>query len=387
MNWYKYSVNIKTALFLIGIILIVFFVMFTQGIVDDLREDNRKIAQLYSEMIASVASEDNDESLNFIFENIIQKVSFPIIQSDSEMNPISWKNLPENVRDEISIISFQKTMDKQNDPIPLIYKDIQTGSEQIIGYLHFGDSILINRLEMLPFIQICVVGLFILIGFTGFSVIRNSEKKHIWAGMARETAHQLGTPVSALMGWIDLLKNNPKDTDPVVKEIEMDLKRLGAISDRFGDMGTKPKLKEFDLINSINQVIDYLERRVSEVTIELVYGETDKYNFIGNRRLLSWAIENIIKNGIDAVKNKKAKIIISVTRNDTNFQIDIADNGAGIPRRDWKNIFRPGFSTKKYGWGLGLSLANRIIKDIHRGKLFVKESVQEEGSTISIILR
>lgn len=387
MNWYKYSVNIKAVLFLLGIVLIVFFVMFTQSIVDDLREDNRKIAQLYSEMIASVASEDNDESLNFIFENIIQKVSFPLIQSDSEMNPISWKNLPDNVSDEVSIFSFQQTMDKQNEPIPLIYNNKQTGDEHIIGYLHFGDSILINRLEMLPFIQICVVGLFILIGFTGFSVIRNSEKKHIWAGMARETAHQLGTPVSALMGWIDLLKNNPKDTYSVVKEIELDLKRLGAISDRFGDMSTKSKLKEFDLIDCIKQVLDYLERRVSEVVIDLKYEKSNQYNFVGNRRLLSWAIENIIKNGIDAVKDKKAKITISVTRNDTSFQINISDNGAGIPRRDWKNIFRPGFSTKKYGWGLGLSLANRIVIDIHRGKLFVKESFLGEGSTISIILR
>ena len=387
MNWYKYSVNIKAALFLLGIVLIVFFVMFTQGIVGDLREDNRKIAQLYSEMIASVASEDNDESLNFIFENIIQKVSFPLIQSDSEMNPISWKNLPKNVSDEKTIISFQQTMDKQNEPIPLVYNDMQTGSEHIIGYLHFGDSILINRLEMLPFVQICVVGLFILIGFTGFSVIRNSEKKHIWAGMARETAHQLGTPVSALMGWVDLLKNNPKDTDSLVKEIELDLNRLGAISDRFGDMSTKPKLQEFDLIDSIKQVIDYLERRVSEVAIDINYKKSDNYNFVGNRRLLSWAIENIIKNGIDAVKDKNAEIVISVKKSDSTIQIDIADNGAGIPRRDWKNIFRPGFSTKKYGWGLGLSLANRIVKDIHRGKLFVKTSILGEGSKISIILR
>lgn len=387
MNWYKYSVNIKAALFLLGMVLVLFFVIFTQRIVNDLRDDNREIAHLYAEMIASVASEDNDESLNFIFENIIQKVSFPLIQSDSEMNPISWKNLPKNVKSNTSIISFQKTMDKQNEPIPLTYFDSDIGEEHILGYLHFGDSVLINRLEMLPYIQICLVGLFILIGFVGFNVIRNSEKKHIWAGMARETAHQLGTPVSALMGWVDLLNNNPKDSDSVVNEIELDLKRLGDISDRFGDMGTKPKFNEFDLINAIGEVISYLTRRVSDINIELNYSKADNLNYNGNARLLSWAFENIIKNGIDAVKNKKPIINVTVIKDEEQIKLDISDNGNGIPRRDWKNIFRPGFSTKKYGWGLGLSLANRIIKDIHKGKLFVKESTLGKGSIISIILR
>ena len=386
MNWYKYSVNIKAALFLLGTVLVVLFIVFTHRIVDDLRNDNREIVHLYANMIASVASEESDESLNFIFENVIQKVSFPLIQSDTDMNPVSWKNLPNDESDIASISSFQKTMDKQNEPIPLIYYDIETGAEHIFGYLHFGDSILINRLEMLPYVQISLVGLFILIGFTGFSVIRNSEKKHIWAGMARETAHQLGTPVSALMGWVDLLKNNPKDPGKIVDEIDIDLNRLSDISDRFGDMSAKSKLSNFDVVEAIKEVVDYIEHRVSDILIEINYDESDQYKYMGNKRLLSWAIENIIKNGIDAVKDKKAKILIVVQKYSKTVQIDISDNGAGIPRRDWKNILRPGFSTKKYGWGLGLSLANRIIKDIHRGKLFVKESTLDKGSTLRIIL-
>ncbi len=387
MNWYRYSVNIKAGLFIIGIVLALFFVLFTQRIVNDLREDNREIVQLYAEIIAGVAADETDESLNFIFENIIQKVRFPIIQSDVEKLPISWKNLPPKIVATDQLINMQRTMDKQNPPIPLEYVNPNTNEVLIFGYLHFGDSILINRLIWLPYIQIGAVGLFILLGFIGFSIIRNSEKKHIWAGMARETAHQLGTPVSALMGWIDLLKTKPSNAESILRDIDTDLIRLQEISDRFGDMGSKTKFEEIDLVGLITSTVDYLQRRVPDSEINFNYNESIKYHYNGNSKLLSWAIENIIKNGIDAAKTKISNTDIDLLEKNNTFIIDISDNGSGIPRRDWKNIFRPGFSTKKYGWGLGLSLTRRIISDFHNGKIFVKESVLGKGTTISIVLR
>jgi hypothetical protein len=386
MNWYKYSVNIKAGLFILGIILVSAFVLFTQKIVRDLRDDNREIVQLYAEIIAGVATSEDDESLNFIFENIIQKVQFPLIQSDAEMKPLSWKNLPENIDSESGAIHLQKIMDHQNDPIPLIYNNPDTGETITFGYLHFGDSQLINRLEWLPYLQIGLVGLFILLGFIGFSVIRNSEKRHIWAGMARETAHQLGTPVSALLGWVDLLKNNPNRSDSIIKDMELDLDRLQEISNRFSDMGTTPKFEKLDLAKLIKSVIDYLQRRVPGVEIRLDFNDSEQYLVNGNIKLLSWAIENLVKNGIDASKDAASEIDISLKTEGNTFLIDIIDFGVGMPKRDWKNIFRPGFSTKKYGWGLGLSLTKRIIKDFHRGKIFVKESTIGSGTTISIIL-
>ncbi|MEE8341090.1 MAG: HAMP domain-containing sensor histidine kinase [Candidatus Neomarinimicrobiota bacterium] len=387
MNWYKYSVNIKAGLFIFGIILVSAFVIFTQKIVKDLRDDNREIVQLYAEIIAGVATSDNDETLNFIFENIIQKVQFPLIQSDVEMNPISWRNLPVNIDSEAGALQYQKTMDLQNDPIPLYYKNPDTNETSIFGYLHFGDSRLINRLVWLPYLQIGLVGLFILLGFVGFSVIRNSEKRHIWAGMARETAHQLGTPVSALLGWIDLLKINPSHSKSIVKDMEMDLDRLKEISSRFSDMGTVPKFEKLDLVELIQSVIMYLQRRVTGVDIRIIYDESKEYLFNGNEKLLSWAIENLIKNGIDASRDTVGKIKINLYTTENRLIIDIIDYGTGIPKRDWKNIFRPGFTTKKYGWGLGLSLTKRIIMDFHNGKIFVKESIIDSGTTISIILR
>lgn len=387
MNWYKYSVNIKAGLFILGIVLAIFFVMFTQSVVKDLRDDNREIVQLYAEIIAGVAADETDESLNFIFENIIQKVRFPIVQSDVEMIPLSWKNLPSKIITNEQVIDIQRTMDKQNAPIPLEFVNPATNKSIIFGYLHFGDSILINRLLWLPYIQIGAVGLFILLGFIGFSIIRNSEKRHIWAGMARETAHQLGTPVSALMGWLDLLKAKPDDTDAILIDIEADLVRLQEINNRFSDMGSKSKFEEISLNKLIQNIIHYLQHRVSDSEFQFNYDDSNTHSYKGNNNLLSWAFENIIKNGIDAVKSKTSIIRIDLREKNNSFIIDVTDNGSGIPRRDWKNIFRPGFSTKKYGWGLGLSLTKRIIMDFHKGKIFVKDSVLGKGTTISIILR
>ncbi len=334
MNWYKYSVNIKAGLFILGIILVSAFVLFTQKIVRDLRDDNREIVQLYAEIIAGVATSENDESLNFIFENIIQKVQFPLIQSDAEMIPISWRNLPDNVDSKEKAFKIQKIMDHQNDPIPLIYNDPDKNETIIFGYLHFGDSRLINRLEWLPYLQIGLVSLFILLGFIGFSVIRNSEKRHIWAGMARETAHQLGTPVSALLGWVDLLKNNPNRTNSIVKDMDLDLARLQEISNRFNDMGTAPKFEKLDLTELIQSVIKYLQRRVPGVEIQSVFDDSVQYTVIGNAKLLSWAIENLVKNGIDASKDFAGKIAINLKTEENRFIIDIIDFGAGIPKRD-----------------------------------------------------
>jgi len=389
MNWYKYVANIKIGLFILGLILVSVFVIFTQNIVNNLREDNREIVRIYAEIVAGVVDEESNENLDFIFENIIQKVRFPLILSDGEKQPLSWRNLPKKIsdKDTLKVIEFRKTMDQQNSPFPLIYANPRTGDNLTYGFLHFGDSALINRLEWLPYLQIGLVGLFILLGFAGFSVIRNSEKRHIWTGMARETAHQLGTPISALMGWVDMLKNSPEQSETIIKEVEIDLEHLQEISNRFGDMGKTPQFEQINLVDEIEKVINYLQRRVPATKIQFDYNMSDKYLINGNRKLLSWAIENIVKNGIDASKSVSGKIVLDLSIKRNNFILDITDFGKGIPKKDWKNVFRPGFSTKKYGWGLGLSLVKRIIDDFHNGEVFVHKSARDAGTTFRIILK
>ena len=387
MKLYKHTANIKAGLFILGISLVIGLLAYTQRLVNNLRDDNREIVSLYAGLIAKVVQEDNDKNLDFIFENIIQKVKFPLIQTDVDNNIQMWKNLPDNISTEEQIDKFMKICDKNNVPIPLTYEDDKIG-KITFGYLHYGDSALISKLQTWSYIEIVAIGLFIFLGFSGFSFIRNNEKKHIWVGMARETAHQLGTPVSALMGWVQWIKDHPNKIGEIIPEIEADLQRLEQINRRFSEMGNESVIEEFDLSFRIEKIISYLRKRLPSLGKRVKLANDIQPGIVikGNGSLLAWSIENIIKNGIDSIDKKSGDINISLKKDYNGIKIRIKDNGKGIPKKDWKNIFRPGFSTKKTGWGLGLSLANRIIEDIHKGELLVATSTIDKGTIIEIRL-
>ena len=387
MKLYHHTGNIKAGLFILGVTLVIGLLAYTQLLVKNLREDNREIVRLYASLIANVAQEDNDQNLDFIFENIIQKVKFPLIQTDTQNNVQMWKNLPENIDSEEQIYRFMSICDKNNNPIALTYENEKIG-KITFGYLHYGDSALISKLQVWSYIEIMAIGFFIFLGFTGFSFIRNNEKKHIWVGMARETAHQLGTPVSALMGWVEWIKDHPKRINEIIPEMEIDLQRLEQINRRFSEMGSESVFEEFDLSIRIEKIIKYLNKRLPSLgkTVKLVNDIQPGIIIIANGSLLAWSIENIIKNSIDSIEERRGEISISLKKELNEIKIRIKDNGKGIPKKDWKNIFRPGFSTKKTGWGLGLSLANRIIEDIHKGHLKVLNSTINKGTIIEISL-
>lgn len=385
MKVYNYSANIKGGLFLLGVILIASLLMYSQSIVNKLRDDNREIVQLYAEIIAATVKDESDANLTFVFEEIINKVQFPVIYSDKDHLPIYSKNLPEHLVLN-DLLNHQQIMVEQNEPIPLEFVNSYTGDVTNIGYLYFGDSSLIKRLQWLPYLEIGAVTIFIILGFVGFTLIRNSEKRHIWVGMARETAHQLGTPVSALMGWVDIIKSNPQKLNDVLDEMSTDITRLEQIVDRFSKMGSAAKMEEFDLSNIIENVKIYLERRLPSIGKNVQLNNQVEKGLLlnGNSILVSWALENIIKNAIDAINHDQGKIEIESTKENNNIFITISDNGKGIQRKDRKNVFRPGFSSKAKGWGMGLSLVKRIIEDIHSGKIEVKETSKTEGTTIQI---
>ena len=298
-----------------------------------------------------------------------------------------WKNLPDNITSEEQIYKFMKICDINNAPIPLTYENGKIG-KITFGYLHYGDSALISKLQTWSYIEIVAIGLFIFLGFSGFSFIRNNEKKHIWVGMAKETAHQLGTPVSALLGWVQWIKEHPDRTREIIPEIEVDLQRLEQINRRFSEMGNESVFEEFDLSFRIEKIINYLSKRLPSLGEGVkIANDIQPGIFIrGNKSLLAWSIENIIKNCIDSIDKRSGKIKISLKKEHAGIKIRVKDNGKGIPKKDWKNIFRPGFSTKKTGWGLGLSLANRIIEDIHKGELLVATSAIDKGTIIEIRL-
>ena len=386
-NNYKYVGNIKGFIFLVGIFLVIGIFSYTSYLSRELREDNREVVNLYAEIIAGAVNDDTNSNIDFIFENIIKKVKFPIIQSNIKKNPQLWTNLPKEIKTDEDRLAFIKSMDRINEPIPLLYYN--GNSEPItFGFLHYGDSSLIQKIKIWTYIEIISIGLFIFIGFVGFSYIRNSEKQNIWVGLSRETAHQLGTPVSALLGWLEYLKHNKTNLARVLPEIESDIDRLQQVSRRFSRMGSKPVIENFNLSKRVNSTLDYLEKRMPSLggKVILINNIDSEVKIKANGTLISWAVENLIRNGIDSINKDNGQIEVALKQDAYYIKIHISDNGCGIPKKDWKNIFRPGFSTKKSGWGLGLSLCQRIVNDVHLGKIYVLESKLNVGTTFEITI-
>ncbi|MBU4444045.1 HAMP domain-containing histidine kinase [bacterium] len=387
---YRHSSNIKRLLLVLAIVLIFSLLRYSQNIVNKLRDDLTNIVRFYATVYAQAAIEDSDQDFSFIFDEIIRKSSIPmIISADTNKTPTAWRNVgiedidtsPEAVT---KLEKIMAEMDSANEPLPLTYKDYN------LGYIHYGDTNLIRQLVMLPYVEISVVFLFIFLGYISFQLIRSSEKRSIWVGMAKETAHQLGTPLTSLMGWIELLKTEVPDNDHI-DELTKDIKRLEKVTNRFSRIGSTPNLKGTSLNPVIQEAVDYYRRRLPQLGpgVSITFQPGGEYHAVMNRDLFTWAIENLIKNALDAVSQLNGKILITtqLLKNNRRIAIDITDNGKGILSKDRKNIFRPGYSTKKRGWGLGLSLTMRIIKEYHYGKLQLLESKPSEKTVMRIMLR
>ena len=290
-----------------------------------------------------------------------------------------------------NITDMQIKMDNHNTPLSIYYniynsdslkigKKIPVSSKKIYN-LHYGDPKIIDKLVWLPYLEIIFFIFFILIAFSGFQLIRKDEKNLIYAGMARETAHQLGTPISSLMGWVKLLDEG-EDKEKIIKYINQDIDRLSTISDRFSKIGSIPQMKEIDIEKLLEGVCNYIKTRAPKSIKINIKNNLEEKIVLGDHTLLDWAFQNIIKNSIDAIRNNKnGKVSIIIDSYYDNYiSVDIHDNGNGIPRKHRSNIFKPGFSSKQRGWGLGLSLTKRIIEEIHFGKIWLVKS--NEGGTI-----
>jgi K+-sensing histidine kinase KdpD len=389
------SVNIKAGLVVIAVLIIIGTLWYTQSIVEKLQRREREIADLYAKSLQLIANEQNAGSeFGFIFQEVIQentvKIDLPLILSDgSNRVVISYKNISidsswdENRRREY-VAGLIPEMDRDHAPIEVSH------DSTLINYVHYGESLTVTQLRWLPYIEILIAGLFVFIGYIGFSYIKRSEQSNIWVGMARETAHQLGTPLSSLMGWIEILKSNA-DSDGkstgTIREFENDVNRLNKIASRFSKIGSKPDLKEENLNDVIHKVITYFERRLPQMgkKVEITVSAPEQYRAMINCELFEWVIENLVKNALDAIEGQ-GKVAFSLSKKGDFTFIDVSDTGKGIEMKYKKDIFRPGFSTKKRGWGLGLSLSKRIIENYHKGKLFVKETGLGKGTTFRIKL-
>ena len=370
---------------------------YSQRITNQLREESRETIKFYAEIYAKFASEYNVEDFSFFFEQFISRIDFPVIISTVDDIPSDWKNLDIDSQDKSEraikeVQELMKAMDELNKPINLNFYEPSSNTNIVIARFHYGDSKLITQLKWLPYVEIAIAGLFIFLGFAGFQFIRRSERQLIWAGMAKETAHQLGTPLSSLMGWVEMLEN--ADSERVAKllpEMSADLQRLNKVAHRFSQIGAGGGLKPTDLNEVITKVVSYLEKRLPQrnkkVDISINLGKIPEISV--NVDLIEWALENIIKNSADAMSREDGKIEVS-----TQFipeknivKIIVKDNGTGIRAKNRKEVFKPGYSTKSTGWGLGLSLSKRIIEEYHGGELFLAESSMEKGTTMQIMLK
>lgn len=278
-------------------------------------------------------------------------------------------------------------MAQENEPVAITYE------ETIISYLYYGDSKLITQLLYLPYITLSALGLVILGAFLGFSSIKSSEQSYIWVGMAKETAHQLGTPTSSLMGWIEMIKlysSQPAKIRDMAENMETDVKRLEKVAARFSQIGSKTDLKVQDLDPILDDLVLYFRRRLPQMSKEtqIIKNLSSLPPLPINRDLLEWAIENLIKNAVDAVQGKKGVITIAsgALAEKDKYYIDIIDNGVGMPPKMRRDIFKAGYSTKKRGWGLGLNFAKRIVEEYHHGRIYIKESHPGKGTTMRIEL-
>jgi len=392
-NVYRLKGNFKGFLFVLAILITLGSLYYSQLLVKELQAQSREFLRFRVSILEREINSDESGDLSFFFANVIQTADYPIIYTDTAMTPLNWRNidLPENTGTHPispdTLKYLQKLVaefDETNPPISITYQ------ENTLGYYHYGDSKTISKLRWLPFIEIGIVAMFILIGYAGFHSIKKSEERLIWVGMAKETAHQLGTPLSSQIGWLEYLKTNPKQVGKVVPELEKDLRRLQTITKRFSQIGSLPDIHPENLTEIISETVQYFQKRLpkhsGKVRIETALSPEIAVVKL-NKDLFSWVLENLIKNGLDAMENRGGTITITTRKHsDSQVQIDVKDTGKGIDKKNRKDIFKPGYSTKKRGWGLGLSLAKRIIEDYHGGKLVLKESHSGGGSTFRIIL-
>ena len=358
-------------------IIVISILVSTYLLVQNYKDEERNKMEIWS-LATSELLDVNGQISNLNLEVLKKNTSTPMIKMDHdgkiEINNIKNVKVSDTVKINKLILQFKS----ENNPIPIILNGKK------ISTLYYGNSSVLNKLKFYPVALILFTISFVLITVLSYKNLKISEINSLWSSMAKETAHQIGTPLSSLIGWIELIKNKSKNT-PYINEIEKDVNRLTTISERFGKIGSKPKLEKHNLAIEIGKTVKYLNQRISDnIKIDFKQIESNIYANI-NPQLFSWCLENIIKNSVDAIEDI-GTISIEVQNDSDHLYIYIKDNGKGMSKKLFKNIFEAGYTTKKRGWGLGLSLAKRIIEDYHLGKIKVLESKINEGTTFEIRL-
>jgi signal transduction histidine kinase len=382
INIYSTRKNWKIVLFIFATIICLASLTYTNKLVSDLDTEERKKIELWAEATNQLVNSGMGPTNNILASRIMQEnTTIPIILTNEVGEIIGNRNLPQRPNQEAFLQRQLSIMMEQHEPIIIEAK--MNGQVILTQYLYYKDSYILSQLRFYPLLQLLVIFLYVGIAYLAFNRSKKSEQNLVWAGMAKETAHQIGTPLSSLMAWVEILKAKEGMTE-ISEEINKDVKRLETITERFSKVGSKPKLENESIYAILNQTVSYLQDRLSSnVHLELDNQCNDSTAPI-NSTLFEWVVENICKNAADAMDGK-GLIKITLFSDSDYLKIDISDNGKGLQKANFKRIFEPGFTTKKRGWGLGLSLSKRIIEEYHLGRLYVKNS-SKEGTTFRISL-
>jgi two-component system, sporulation sensor kinase E len=387
IDLYQNKSRVKIGVVLVALLLAGLSLFYTQWLVRKLAKEEEKMIALYTQSIQYVAESEIEEEQMFFLEKIIaSNESVPVILMQKgkiidSKNILPPDILPNSERGKGILQAELETMKQHHAPIVVKVKNATT------SYVYYRDSDLLIQLRYYPTILLLVVAVFAYLAYLAFSSSRRAEQNRIWVGLAKETAHQLGTPISSLMAWVEYLKTEPH-LEEVRIELQKDIKRLEMITSRFSSIGSEPTLKEEDIYFIILGITNYLQRRISTKVKMYITNDLPRGTIIQlNRHLFEWVIENLCKNAVDAMAGVGELHIHLQEAPEGHVIIDISDTGKGISKKQLTKVFNPGFTTKKRGWGLGLTLAKRIVEEYHRGKIFVKQSEIDKGTTFRIILR
>jgi signal transduction histidine kinase len=377
--------NWRTGLAAIAIAIVTGTIFYSNYLSKKIELDERKKVNVWVESLKTKIATEDQATINFANMISVDNLDIPIIETDENDRPSGIsKNLDTILarKDSNYLKEKVKEFNRLHDPLL-----VEINKEPlIVNKYYYGDSELLQEVRYYPLIQLLIVALFIIIILITVSVRNKSTQNQVWAGMAKETAHQLGTPLSSLQGWVEMLKENPAN-EKIAIEMIKDVDRLKLVSDRFGKIGSTPQLEEKNILEQIDNMVVYIKRRATDKVSFTVNSNGEKeVNALINAHLFDWVMENLLKNALDAMEGK-GSINVNIKNEAAQVIIDVTDTGKGISKQNMTRVFKPGFTTKKRGWGLGLSLSKRIIEQYHKGELFVKNSEPGKGTTFRIVLK
>lgn len=392
------KLQMKLFFFSLTVLMVGFVLFYTNILVNELIEREKSNLKLMAQLYQHLGV-DNIDNAVFINDKILPTISYPMIITLEDNEPIyPYLDNSRNIKIDTSkhitqqreyIKNYISDMDAENAPIRFI---ITSDNDSISYRIHYTNSELVSSLKLFPLIEIGIVGIFIFLGYFSLSSIKRGEESKVWVGMAKEAAHQLGTPLSSLLAWVEIIrygKDDPKLIEDTAEEMQRDIDRLSMIATRFSKIGSTPELVEGDISTTINDICSYFDKRLPVLgkRIDIIRNIEDGIYCKYNNELFAWVVENLLKNAAEAIEERTGTIMLRLSVDDKHkIHILITDNGKGMSKKQRKQVFLPGYTTKKRGWGLGLSLSKRIIEEYHNGKIYVKDSAPGKGTTFSIEL-